>query len=63
MKKNNHIYQTIECYITILIISTVFFGIIFLAGHFSGANEIFNQLPEFSWDMFNTWSEIKNKSN
>ncbi len=44
-------------------VSSIFFGSIYIAGEISGSNEILSELPDFSWDMINTWDEIKNKSN
>lgn len=62
MKDKKELMQTVECYLAMLLLSLLFFGSIFIAGEISGSNEILSELPEFSWDLFNTWSEIRNKN-
>lgn len=60
MKNKSYLRESIECYFGLLFILAVFFGVIVLSGILSG-NEWWAMLPDFSWDMINTWSEmIKN---
>ncbi|WP_054860593.1 hypothetical protein [Gracilibacillus sp. JCM 18860] len=63
MKNKKEFLQTVECYLVMLLLFLVFFGSIYIAGEISGSNEMLSELPDFSWDMINTWDEIKNKSN
>ncbi len=63
MKNKKEFRQTVECYFAMLFICLVFFGSLFIAGEISGSNDVLSKFPDFSWDMINTWNEIKNKSN
>lgn len=59
MKNKSYLRETIECYVGILFILAVFIGAFVLSGYQSG-NEWWSMLPDFSWDMINSWSEIMN---
>lgn len=58
MNDKRYLKEMIECYFVIVSILVLFFGVIVLSGSLTG-NECWTMLPDFSWDMINTWKEIR----
>ena len=61
MKNKSYLRESIECYAFVFIFSIFFFGGIIVVGEVSGHSWI-GLFPDFSWDIINTWSEVKKGS-
>ena len=59
MKNKSYLKESIECFLVITVILTLFLGVIYISGELTGTDWS-SVIPDFSWDMFNTWDEIIN---
>ncbi|WP_422124201.1 hypothetical protein DHX103_05115 [Planococcus sp. X10-3] len=58
MKNKSYFRESIEVYLFVFLLAFIFLGGIIATGEISGQDWI-GILPEFSWDMINTWNEIR----
>lgn len=61
MNNKSYLRESIECYAFIFAFIIFFFGGIVAVGEVSGHSWI-DLMPDFSWDMINTWSEVRKGS-
>lgn len=58
MKDKSYLRESVESYLLVITLSILFFGGIFISGEATG-HDWSGVVPDLSWEMVNTWSEIK----
>lgn len=61
MKNKSYLRESVECYVLVFALSILFFGGIILTGEATG-HDWLGLLPDLSWEMVNTWSDIRQRN-